>query len=57
LVTLSDNGKALEQAGATIASKINNHYTVGFVGDGSTNQLRFQSLKHKELKFKIVTPD
>jgi VWFA-related protein len=57
LATLAAKDESLELAAAAIADRINNHYTVGFVGDGSTNQLRLQSLKHKELKFKIVTPD
>jgi VWFA-related protein len=57
LVTLADKGEALTQTASTIADKINNRYIVGFVGDGSTNQLHFEAPGHKGFKFKILTQD
>ena len=54
LVTLADQGGALKRTANAIAATINGQYIVGFVGDGSTNQLRFESPNHKELKLKVI---
>ncbi len=53
VVTLDDKGTALKQAATAIAGKIGNHYVVGFVGDGSTNQLRVEAPSQKDVVFKI----
>jgi VWFA-related protein len=53
VVTLDDKGTALNQAIRTIASKLGNQYIVGFIGDGSTNNLRVEVVRDKGLVFKV----
>jgi hypothetical protein len=53
LVALDDKGESLKMAATAIAANIGNRYIVGFIGDGSTNQLRIESPQHKEMVFKI----
>ncbi len=57
LVTLADKGEALKQAVSAIADKINNQYIVGFIGDGSANQLRLETANYKGIKLKVLTED
>jgi hypothetical protein len=56
LVPLDDKGDSLKRAATAIANKIGNQYIVGFIGDGSTNQLRIEASQHKEMIFKIESP-
>jgi VWFA-related protein len=53
VVTLDNKGAALKRTAAAIAGKIGSEYVVGFVGDGSTNQLRIEPVNHKEIVFKV----
>jgi len=53
VVTLDDKGAALSHTTAAIAGKIGSQYEVGFIGDGSTSQLRFEAPDRRELIFKI----
>lgn len=55
LVAIGDNGKALKQAANAIARDIGNHYIVGFVGDGTTDQLRFELANRPRVTIKIDT--
>jgi VWFA-related protein len=48
-----NSDQVLEQIAGTIAEKIDNRYTVGFIGDGSTNHLRVEARDHKDIVFKI----
>ena len=57
LVTLADKGDALKRVATAIAGQINSQYIVGFVGDGSTNQLRFELPSRKDLKLRLIHRD
>jgi Ca-activated chloride channel family protein len=52
-VALKSSDNSLGQAVTAIARKIGNEYIVGFVGDGSTSQLRFEAVQHNHLSLKI----
>lgn len=57
VVTLNDSGQAFKHAAGAIADNINGQYIVGFVGDGSTNQLRLEAPSHKQIEFRILSHD
>jgi Ca-activated chloride channel homolog len=52
IASLNDERESFK-ATTAIASNIGNHYMVGFAGDGSTSQLRIETINHKGLKLKI----
>lgn len=54
-VDLANNGKVLKQITSAIAAKIGNQYIVGFIGDGSTSQLRVEAPGKNGLTFQILT--
>lgn len=57
--TLPINGSdaALKQITSTVADKLGNRYIVGFIGDGSTSQLRVEASKDKAATVKILAID
>ncbi len=55
LVAIGSKDNSLKQATNKIASAISNEYTVGFVGDGSTNPLLFEVPNHNGVSLKIDT--
>lgn len=54
---LSNNGKVLKQVASAIAAKIGNQYIVGFIGDGSTDQLRIEAPNAKSVTLKVIATD
>jgi len=57
VVTLDDKGAVLKQTAAAIAGKIGSQYIVGFVGDGSTDQLRVEAPQDRDARLKVIGAD
>lgn len=54
IVNLIRRSETVKQATAAIANKIGNQYVVGFIGDGSTAQLRIEAPMDKGLALRIA---
>jgi Ca-activated chloride channel homolog len=56
VITLDDNGAALKQTATALADRIGNRYVVGFISNGSADQLRLEAPNQRELTFRIESP-
>ncbi len=54
-VAIGSQENSLKQTTTDVARKIGNQYTVGFVGDGTTNQLQFEVANQNGVTLKIDT--
>jgi len=57
LVAINDKSESLKMATTAIAANIGNRYIVGFVGDGSSSQVRVQAPNDKDLVLKGIAAD